>query len=99
MKITRIINGSNMEIELTSEEMLDAYYEIQHNGDKADIQELYDWLSPEEIETTYHTTKEKLDAGLEEMANDMRRNMDKWGTDWSEARNDAFESFLRRRAR
>lgn len=94
MKIYRNINGQNMEIELTPAEMLDAYTEIQRNGDKADIQELYDWLDPEDIERTYHITKEKLDAGLDEMAKNMRRSIDKWGCSWEYARDDAFNEFL-----
>lgn len=94
MKISRTINGQNMEIELTSAELLDAYTEVQHNGDKADIQELYDWLLPEDIERVYHITKEKLDAGLDEMAKDMRRAIDKWGCPWESARDGAFNKFL-----
>ena len=94
MKITRIINGINVEIELTSTEMLDAYCEKQTQFDKQDIQDLYNWLSPEEIESTYHITKEKLDAGLDEMAYELRRNIDKYDMHWDSARDEAFNDYL-----
>lgn len=98
MKIARIINGNRVEIELTPAEMLDVYYEKQHQFDKQDIQDLYDWLDPEDIERTYHITKAKLDAGLDQMAKEMRRNIDKWGDSWESARDNAFGSFLAKHA-
>ena len=98
MKISRTINGQNVEIELTSVEMVDAYRIIQHNSDKADIQDLYYWLDPEDVEESYHITKAKLDAGLDEMANIMRKNIDKWGNARDTARDLAFEDFLARHA-
>ena len=94
MKISRTINGQNVEIELTFAEMRNAHEIIQHNSDKADIQDLYYWLEPEDIIESYHITKEKLDAGLDEMANAMRKNIDKWGTAWDTARDLAFEDYL-----
>lgn len=98
MKITRVINGSNVEIELTPAEMLDAYYEKEHQFDKQDIQDLYNWLDPEDIEQTYHITKAKLDEGLDEMAYEMRRDIDKWGDSWESARDCAFNNYLSKHA-
>lgn len=98
MKISRVINGQDIEIELTPTEMLKAYYEKQHQFDRQDIQDLYDWLDPDDIERTFHITKEKLDAGLDSMALDMRKNIDKWGDSWESARDCAFNNYLARHA-
>ena len=94
MKIYRNINGQNVEIELNPSELYAAYKQKQHEFDREDIEDLYSWLDPEEIEREWHITKAKLDAGLDEMAYELRRNIDKYDMHWDSARDEAFNDYL-----
>lgn len=94
MKITRNILTMDVEIELTPSELYSAYLAQQHEFDRQDIQDLYSWLDPDEIEREWHITKDALDAGLDRMASDLRRNIDKYDMDWDAARDAAFDRFL-----
>ena len=47
MKITRIINGQEITIELTAREMREAYYEVEKDYYREDIET---WLGNNEIE-------------------------------------------------
>lgn len=48
MKIRREVNGVLMEFELTSQEMMDAYYEKEHQWDMAYMEELAEYLADED---------------------------------------------------
>ena len=98
MKIYRNVNGQNVEIELNETEIYSIYEYAQHKYDKQDIEDLYSWLDPEEIEREWHITKAKLDAGLDEMAYQMRRNIDKYDMHWDSARDEAFSDYLTKHA-
>ena len=65
MTITREINGTTIDIELTWQEMYRAYIEQQDYFDLCDVRELADWLA-EDGEEPY------TDEEVEQAARDMR---------------------------
>lgn len=100
MKINRIIMpGVKLEIELTPTELCQAYREWQHILDKEAMEDLYLFYSPKEIEEEWHVTRDELDAGLDEMADALRKNIDKYDRPWDAARDKAFNDFIAKHAR
>lgn len=92
MKIQRIIRGSEVEIELTSDELFRAYSEQEHKFDIDDILE--------ELETGGEDTDNYNDipiAWLKEKFSEIaflkRRNIDKYGLEWSEAVKQAINDY------
>lgn len=80
MKITRIINGQEITIELTSKEMREAYYEIEKDYWREDIEV---WLEDNE--------KEVDDEFKYKMLNDLIGNYDSDISHWENIAN-AYDS-------
>lgn len=80
MKITRTINGEEVDIELTAEELSAAYYEQEHNFDVQDVQSRFNGeITDSELEEIYGVTPEQItDEVIENIAYEARRNMDKY---------------------
>lgn len=91
-------------IELTADELLDAYYEQEHNFDMQDVQEHIEEYDDETIfsYTVRDYTASADKAGLLELVDDIateeRRLIDKWGLRWYDAIDQAIENVLRREA-
>ena len=98
MKIQREVNGQMMEFELTSGELFAAYCEQEHQYDVSDIRDkLEGEMDRGEFEAEYGFPVELvLDNPdlLEEMADEKRRNQDKYDMDWEYARDDAIKSII-----
>lgn len=76
MKITRIINGQEIDIELTSKEMREAYYEVEKDYWREDIEV---WLENKE--------KEVDDEFKYKMLNDLIDNYDSDISHWENIAN------------
>lgn len=76
MKITRIINGQEITIELTSKEMREAYYEVEKDYWREDIEV---WLENKE--------KEVDDEFKYKMLNDLIDNYDSDISHWENIAN------------
>ena len=94
MKIQRLIKESEVEIELTSDELFRAYSEQEH---KFDIDDIF-----EELETGDEDTDNYNDipiAWLKENVSEIaylkRRNIDKYGLEWREAVRQAINDYAR----
>ena len=96
MKIKRIILGKEEEFELTPDELYAAYREQEFKFDRSDIEDYFAAFEKEDIEEEYGMTIAELEGKYDDMAYEMRRNIDKYGMDWSYARDDAI-TVLRRR--
>lgn len=81
MKIIR--NG--VEFNLTKEELIEAYFEQQYEFDKGDVIGRLEEMDDE-------AEREKLTANVENIAEDMRRNIDKYGMDWTYALDEAIKN-------
>ena len=72
MTITRNINGVNVEIELTEDEMLEAWEEQQHIGDVEDVRSYWEYPDMDKDGRTRFT-----DEQIEEIAC-ISRDMQDW---------------------
>lgn len=94
MQITRMINGKEYEIELTKAELYEAYLEQQHYYDKLDVASIAEENSDKWLDDQYGTTREVFMSLVDDMANEMRRNIDKYDLDWQSARERAVQDVL-----
>lgn len=97
MKIAREINGQMVEIELTSEEVRSAYLEEEHENDVQDVKTLLESLDPEEFYEDYKvslTWAYNNDELVENIAVEMRKNIDKYDMHWDSARDEAVADVI-----
>lgn len=95
MKIIRNINGQNVEIELTKDELFTAYCEQQ---EIFDISSCANHLDSNYQDEEWYTnlTDEKRRELLEEAAAQLRRNIDKYDMHFDYAMSDAFVEAIAR---
>lgn len=86
MKIKRTINGIEYEFELTKQERFDTYCEQEHIWDADYVRNIYG----EEIEQMCKT-KAEMDAFIEDVASEMRRQVDKYDVSEWYALDEAFK--------
>lgn len=89
MKIKRTINGIEYEFELTKQERFDAYCEQEHVWDADYVRNIYG----EEIEQMCKNEDEQ-DSFIEDVACEMRRQIDKYGVSQEYALDEAFEKVM-----
>lgn len=94
MTITREINGQTIEIELTSQELYEAYLEKQNEFDRQDIEDVFNGFDDDELEDMYGMTRAQLEEKIPELAHEMRRNIDKYDMSWQAARDEAIAEKL-----
>ena len=94
MKIKRNILGKEEEFELTPDELYAAYREQEFKFDKSTIEDYFFAFDDKEIEDEYGMTRKKLEEKFDDMAYEMRRNIDKYGMEWSYARDAAIAEIL-----
>lgn len=89
MTISREINGQMMEIELTKGELFSAYREQERAFDLASCD---DYLDDTYRDEEWYSTldEEKRNELLENAADELRRNIDKYDMDFEYAMSDAF---------
>ena len=91
MVIKRTVNGVEKEFKLTFQERLDAYYEhLEHYYDVMDVKDEVDYLSDEQFLERYAVQKSAFMAIIDDVADEMRRNMDKYDLHWDSARDEAI---------
>lgn len=96
MVIKRTVNGVETEFELTFQERVNAYYEHQHYYDVMDVMDEVDYLSDEQFLERYAVQKSAFMAIIDDVADEMRRNIDKYDLHWSFARDEAIAWGIRR---
>ena len=95
MTIKRFIDGREIEIELSSREMADAYFAVRHENYREDCEDIIDWASDEEVEECYGVSREQFELLLDDMAERMQKYMDDYGNGWAEARDEAIADTIR----
>lgn len=95
MKIKRIVNGQELEFELTAQERWEAYYEQEKIYDTEDCADMITGLSDEQCLDAYEITAEEFRKLLPYMAQEKRRLMDKYDMEWTNARDKAVSSVIR----
>ena len=97
MQIKRTINNNETVIELTDQELFNAYCEQQFIFDRSDITDVADGIENEDdFVGTYGIDRKTFDSLLDDMAYEMRRNIDKYEMSWEYARDDAITTVIRR---
>lgn len=97
MKINRTIDGKQVEIELTDDELYDAYLEKEFIFDKQSIEDAICGWSDQEVLEVYDVDRTKFLSLADDMAAEMRRNIDKYEMSWSYARDEAIADVLQHR--
>ena len=96
MKIQRTINGDKFSFELLPDELYEAYFEQQEKFDIEDIVNYGETMSSTELEEELGCTYAEFLSMKEEMARELRRNIDKYDMDFAYARQYAIETVIRR---
>lgn len=94
MKIKREIQGFQLETELTKDELYDAYREQEHIFDLMDVESWFEAFGDDEIEEMYGMTRKKLGEKFEDIACEMRRNIDHYDMSFTYARDAAINEIL-----
>lgn len=94
MTIERYIQRKPYEFVLTDDELFAAYLEQQHIFDRDDCADAIAWLKGEEILEAYGVTYDTFHALLDDMAVEMRRNIDKYDMSWQSARDEAVRDVI-----
>lgn len=93
MQIVRVINGIELKITLTDDEIYTAFVHKQHEFDMMDVEDALDWYEDSDL-AEYGVSKKELENAVEDIAYDMRRNIDKYDMTWDYARDEALHSYL-----
>jgi len=96
MKIQRTINGERFSFELLPDELCEAYFEQQEKFDIEDIINYGEMMSHAELEEELGCTYAEFLSMKEEMAQEMRRNIDKYDMEFAYARKEAIDTVIRR---
>jgi len=78
MKIKRTIDGKEFEFELTPQELYDAFAEQEFQYDLSSVRSYFEDYSDDDLYEEYTMTREELEACFEDIAVELRRNMDKY---------------------
>lgn len=97
MKIMRVINGVETEIELTDRELWEAYKEEQHKCDLSDIDNAFEDLTDADLLETYGATRGEIERLREKMAYKYRKYRDNYDESWINDRDEAINAVLRER--
>lgn len=92
MKIYRNVDSKNCEFELSDKELYNAYKEQENIFDMEDIKDVFACLDDSELWETYGLSRGQLELLIDEMAYQMRRNINKYDMSWDYARDDAIQN-------
>ena len=96
MKIQRTINGIMYVIELLPDELVDAYFEQRDKFDIEDIVSYGEEMTRTELEEELGCTYNEFLSYKEKMAEEMRRNIDKYDMNFTDARECAIKEVIRK---
>lgn len=97
MKIQRSINGMKFNIQLLPEELVEAYYEQQEKFDIEDVVSYAEMFEQNELIEYLGCDYATYLSYKEEIAHEMRKNMDEYGMDFSSARDEAVRDVIKKK--
>lgn len=97
MTIKREINGVVYEFKLTDMELYSAYVEQEHIYDKDGVVSFFDAFEDEDIMDSYGMTRKDVESVFDDIAYEMRRNINKYDMLWEYALDEAIRSCVRQR--
>lgn len=93
MIIKRIVDGNEINIELTARELSDAFYEQEHLFDIEDVLNKLNEMSDDDF-ADYGLTREQVEKEVDEIAYIKRHSINKYDMNWEEAVRDAIDTYL-----
>ena len=93
MKIKRLVNGTEVEIELTYNELMEAYSEWQESCDREDILNAFEDMTDDDLMEVYGKTREEIESLVGQMVRMYRKYMDN-SDDWVYRRDSAIDDVL-----
>ena len=93
MTITREIDGEQIKIELTRDEMFKAWDEAQFSEDRDDMDEYLNDYSDKDFEESFGKKLSDAYDCLDDLARLRRTNINKYEQSWSESRYQALEDW------
>lgn len=97
MTIYRTIGSDPEPITLTSEEAWNCYCEVQHKLDLDDIKDIFSGLTDDDTILWIGASVKECVPLFDEMASELRRNIDKYDMTWDAAREYAVRDVVTRR--
>lgn len=94
MTITREIDGKVREIALTPSEIYGAYVVQQFEFYRGDIEDLICGLNDEDVKECYGVSTQEFKDLIDDMAYEMRRQIDKYDVTWEYARDEAIRTVI-----
>ena len=94
MWIAREIDGRFTPIKLTSDELFRAYLEQEHNFDCDNVRDYFDAFDDEDLNEIYGMSIKQIEETYDDIAVEMRRNIDRYGMDMEFAREEAISAVL-----
>ena len=88
--------GQEVEIELTPEELREAYEEKQFEYDRQDIADMFVGLNDDQCKEEHGIVRVQAEAMYDEMAKEMRINITKYDMHWDTARDEAIRDVIAR---
>ncbi len=94
MTITREIDGKTVEIELTGQEMLNAHFLYQRQGDTEDMEAYLDEYNSEDFEEQFGLKYSDAMEDIDRLAELLHENMMEYGYSWENARYEAVMDWI-----
>lgn len=93
--VERTVDGQHVLVELTPEELTRAYFAQKEQFDRLDVSDYLNELSDCDCITEYNARREEIIPLIPEIAVLVRKKMDNWGSDFSDAVEYAIEEVLK----
>lgn len=94
MTITREINGEQVSIELTMDELFEAYREAEWRYDSDDVKNYLELYGDEDFKNDYGIDISVAVEHVDEIGSMLRKLIDKYGMSWEDARDGAVGEWL-----
>lgn len=94
MTIKREIDGKEFEFELTPSELYDAFAEQEYKFDLENVRSFFADYTDEDYQSEFGLTKEEAEKKFEDIAIELRRNMDKYEMTFDYAISDAISDVM-----
>lgn len=94
MRIKRMIGNEEVEIELTSHELYDAFCEQEHLFDMDNVRCHFDAFDDDDLMNSYNMTREEIAKLIDPIAWELRRMMNKYDCSFEGALYDAIDKVM-----
>lgn len=94
MEIKREIDGKSYVFKLTERELYEAFSEQEHRFDCDDVRDMLYAFEDVDLVESYGADAEEILESLDDIAYEMRRQMNKYGVDMDFAREEAIRAVM-----